>query len=223
MTATSLEKLSPRNNYDLIGHNEIINFILNCYKKKRLHQAYLFSGNEGIGKATFAYSFSRLLLSDTSLDSFSVNKNEKVSRLIESNTHPDLLVIEPNIEKKDRFISIDQARKCSEFFNHTPSISKWRVCIIDSIDFMDISTSNTILKILEEPPSYCIFLIIAQKVDAVIGTIRSRCVEIRFKDIEEDILIRKLKLLRPELLDSEILSLVNLSDGSFGALNNLIE
>ena len=163
------------------------------------------------------------MLSDASLDSFSVNKNEKVSRLIESNTHPDLLVIEPNIEKKDRFISIDQARKCSEFFNHTPSISKWRVCIIDSIDFMDISTSNTILKILEEPPSYCIFLIIAQKVDAVIGTIRSRCVEIRFKDIEEDILIRKLKLLRPELLDSEILSLVNLSDGSFGALNNLIE
>ena len=223
MTATSLEKLSPRNNYDLIGHNENINFILNCYKKKRLHQAYLFSGNEGIGKATFAYSFARFLLSDASLDSFSVNKNEKVSRLIESNTHPDLLVIEPNIEKKDRFISIDQARKCSEFFNHTPSISKWRVCIIDSIDFMDISTSNTILKILEEPPSYCIFLIIAQKVDAVIGTIRSRCVEIRFKDIEEDILIRKLKLLRPELLDSEILSLVNLSDGSFGALNNLIE
>ena len=223
MTATSLEKLSPRNNYDLIGHNENINFILNCYKKKRLHQAYLFSGNEGIGKATFAYSFARFLLSDASLDSFSVNKNEKVSRLIESNTHPDLLVIEPNIEKKDRFISIDQARKCSEFFNHTPSISKWRVCIIDSIDFMDISTSNTILKILEEPPSYCIFLIIAQKVDAVIETIRSRCVEVRFKDIEEDILIRKLKLLRPELLDSEILSLVNLSDGSFGALNNLIE
>lgn len=223
MTATSLEKLSPRTNYDLIGHNENINFILNCYKKKRLHQAYLFSGNEGIGKATFAYSFARFLLSDTSLDSFNVNKNEKVSRLIESNTHPDLLVIEPNIEKKDRFISIDQARKCSEFFNHTPSISKWRVCIIDSIDFMDISTSNTILKILEEPPSYCIFLIIAQKVDAVIETIRSRCVELRFKDIEEDILIRKLKLLRPELLDSEILSLVNLSDGSFGALNNLIE
>ena len=187
MTATSLEKLSPRTNYDLIGHNENINFILNCYKKKRLHQAYLFSGNEGIGKATFAYSFSRFLLSDASLDSFSVNKNDKVSRLIESNTHPDLLVIEPNKEKKDRFISIDQARKCSEFFNHTPSISKWRVCIIDSIDFMDISTSNTILKILEEPPSYCIFLIIAQKVDAVIGTIRSRCVEIRFKDIEEDI------------------------------------
>ena len=223
MNVTSLEKLSPRANYDLIGHKENINFILNCYKKKRLHQAYLFSGNEGIGKATFAYSFTRFLLSDSNLDNLSVNKNEKSSRLIESNTHPDLLVIEPNIEKKDRFISIDQARKCSEFFNHTPSISKWRVCIIDSIDFMDISTSNTILKILEEPPSYCIFLIIAQKVDVVIDTIRSRCVELRFKDIEDDILISKLKLLRPELLDSEIFNLVNLSDGSIGNLNNLIE
>lgn len=106
MTATSLEKLSPRTNYDLIGHNENINFILNCYKKKRLHQAYLFSGNEGIGKATFAYSFARFLFSDTSLDSFNVNKNEKVSRLIESNTHPDLLVIEPNIEKKTDLLAL---------------------------------------------------------------------------------------------------------------------
>ena len=68
MSVTSLEKLSPRANYDLIGHKENINFILNCYKKKRLHQAYLFSGNEGIGKATFAYSFARFLLSDSNLD-----------------------------------------------------------------------------------------------------------------------------------------------------------
>ena len=223
MSVALLEKLKPRANYDLFGHNEKINFILNSYKKKRLHQAYLFSGNEGIGKATFAYSFARFLLSNIDLDSFDIDKNNKACRLIESNTHPDLLVIEPNTEKKDRFISIDQARKCSEFFSHTPSISKWRVCIIDSIDFMDISTSNTILKILEEPPSYCVFLIIAQKVDAVIETIRSRCVELRFKDIEKDALVRELKLLRPELLDSEILSLVNLSEGSIGNLNNLIE
>ena len=188
MSVALLEKLKPRANYDLFGHNEKINFILNSYKKKRLHQAYLFSGNEGIGKATFAYSFARFLLSNIDLDSFDIDKNNKACRLIESNTHPDLLVIEPNTEKKDRFISIDQARKCSEFFSHTPSISKWRVCIIDSIDFMDISTSNTILKILEEPPSYCVFLIIAQKVDAVIETIRSRCVELRFKDIEKLIL-----------------------------------
>ena len=54
MSVALLEKLKPRANYDLFGHNEKINFILNSYKKKRLHQAYLFSGNEGIGKATFA-------------------------------------------------------------------------------------------------------------------------------------------------------------------------
>ena len=72
--------------------------LLNSYKKKRLHQAYLFSGNEGIGKATFAYSFARFLLSNIDLDSFDIDKNNKACRLIESNTHPDLLVIEPNTE-----------------------------------------------------------------------------------------------------------------------------
>ena len=101
MSVALLEKLKPRANYDLFGHNEKINFILNSYKKKRLHQAYLFSGNEGIGKATFAYSFARFLLSNIDLDSFNIDKNNKACRLIESNTHPDLLVIEPNTEKRE--------------------------------------------------------------------------------------------------------------------------
>ena len=79
MSVALLEKLKPRANYDLFGHNEKINFILNSYKKKRLHQAYLFSGNEGIGKATFAYSFARFLLSNIDLDSFDIDKNNRIS------------------------------------------------------------------------------------------------------------------------------------------------
>ena len=222
MDSDFLEKLHPRANYDLIGHNDNINFILNSFKRNRLHQAYLLSGSEGIGKATFAYSFARFLLSASS-SNFICDKNHKVCKLIESNTHPDLLVIEPNLDKKDRFISAKQIRKCSEFFSHTPSMSKWRVCIIDSIDFMEISTSNTILKVLEEPPSYCLFIIIAQKVDSVIETIQSRCVELKFKDIGDDILKNKLKLLKPELLGLEIDNLISLSEGSIGKLNDLVE
>ena len=223
MNVDFLETIDPKSNYDLISHEENIDFILKSYKKERLHQAYIFSGTEGIGKATFAYSLARFLLSDLNLDGFTLDRSHKVSKLIESNTHPDLLIIEPTSNKKDRFISIDQARRCSDFFSHTPSMSKWRICIIDSIDFMDINSSNTILKILEEPPSYCLFMIIAQKIDSVIDTIRSRCIELKFKDINNDIITKKLKLLKPELLDSEVSSFVNLSEGSIGKLNDLVK
>ena len=223
MSFEFLDTINPRANYDLMGHDRNIDFILSSYKRKRLHQAYILSGNEGVGKATFAYSFSRILLSGSGSNNFTVDKNLKTCKLIEANTHPDLLILEPLNGQRDRFISIEQARKCSEFFNHTPSISDWRVCIIDSIDFMDISTSNTILKILEEPPSHCIFLIISQKIDSVIETIISRCIEIKFQDLNRGVVLNKVKLLKPELLESEVGNLVNLSEGSLGKMTKLLE
>jgi hypothetical protein len=88
---------------------------------------------------------------------------------------------------------------------------------------MDISTSNTILKILEEPPSHCIFLIISQKIDSVIETIISRCVEIKFQDLNRGVVLNKVKLLKPELLESEVGNLVNLSEGSLGKMTKLLE
>ena len=171
--------IKPRSNYSVKGHKENISYLTNSFLKNSLHHAYIFSGDKGIGKATFAYAFSRKLLANDKTKDFDVFNNDKVNKLIEANSHPDLLVIEPEENNKKSFISIEQIRKCSQFFSQTSSMNKWRICILDSIDFIDVSSTNTILKILEEPPSNCLFLIISHNIGMVLDTIKSRCLELR--------------------------------------------
>ena len=213
---------TSRSNYSIKGHKENISFLMNSFLKNTLHHAYIFSGDKGIGKATFAYAFSRKLLANDKTKNFDVFENYKVNKLIEANSHPDLLVIEPDKNDKNLFISVEQIRKCSQFFSQTASMNKWRICILDSIDFMDISSTNTILKILEEPPSNCLFLIISHNIEMVLETIKSRCLELRFQNLSDKIMIDRIKLLKPNILKNELDGLLVNANGSFGRLENLL-
>ena len=212
----------PRSNYSIKGHKENISYLTNSFLKNSLHHAYIFSGDKGVGKATFAYAFSRKLLANDKTNDFDVFNNDKVNKLIEANSHPDLLVIEPDENNKKSFISVEQIRKCSQFFSQTSSMSKWRICILDSIDFMDVSSTNTILKILEEPPSNCLFLIISHNIGMVLDTIKSRCLELRFQNLSDEIMIDRIKLLKPGILKNELDNLIINANGSFGRLENLL-
>ena len=214
--------IKPRSNYSVKGHKENISYLTNSFLKNSLHHAYIFSGDKGVGKATFAYAFSRKLLTNDKTKDFDTFNNNKINKLIEANSHPDLLVIEPEENSKKSFISIEQIRECSQFFSQTSSMSKWRICILDSIDFMDISSTNTILKILEEPPSNCLFLIISHNIGMVLDTIKSRCLELRFQNLSDEIMIDKIKLLKPNILKNELDNLIINANGSFGRLQNLL-
>ena len=214
--------IKPRSNYSVKGHKENIGYLTNSFLKNSLHHAYIFSGDKGVGKATFAYALSRKLLSDDKTKGFDIFNNDKVNKLIEANSHPDLLVIEPEENSTKSFISVEQIRKCSQFFSQTSSMNKWRICILDSIDFMDISSTNTILKILEEPPSNCLFLIISHNIGMVLDTIKSRCLELRFQNLSNEIMIERIKLLKPNILKNELDNLIINANGSFGRLENLL-
>ena len=214
--------VKPRSNYSVVGHKENISYLANSFLKNSLHHAYIFSGDKGIGKATFAYAFSRKLLANDKTKDFDVFSNDSVNKLIEANSHPDLLVIEPEENNNKSFISVEQIRKCSQFFSQTSSMSKWRICILDSIDFMDVSSTNTILKILEEPPSNCLFLIISHNIGMVLDTIKSRCLELRFQNLSDEIMIDRIKLLKPGILKNELDNLIINANGSFGRLENLL-
>ena len=221
MNEDLMDKVVPRLNYSILGHKKIIDYLLGSFLNNSMHHAYIFSGNKGIGKATLAFAIARKILSGSNSNDLSVDMNDKACKLIEANSHPDLLVIESEEPEKKNFISIDQVRKCSEFFNQTSSMSNWRICILDSIDFIDISSSNTILKILEEPPANCLFLIISHNIERVIDTIKSRCLELKFKNLMNEIMTEKIKLLKPNLLRNEIDKMLDMSDGSIGNLINL--
>lgn len=156
----------------------------------RLHHAWLLTGPEGVGKATFAYRAARRLLGarpDPGLGLLGSRMDDPVSRQVASRSHPDLLVLEREGEdgKPRKFIPVDDARRLPEFFAKAPASAPWRVAIIDAVDDMNINAANALLKTLEEPPERGLLFLVSHAPGGLIATIRSRCRRLAFPAWEE--------------------------------------
>jgi len=151
----------------------------------RLHHAWLITGPEGIGKASFAYRAARRLLGAAEAPAFGPlgsSPDDPVSRLVSAQSHPDLMVLERQVEggKLKRNISVDDARRLPEFFAKAPASAPFRVAIIDSADDLNINAANAVLKTLEEPPARGVLFMIAHSPGRLLATIRSRCRRLAF-------------------------------------------
>ena len=116
-----------RKTYNLVGHSDIEKFMLDSIKSRRIHHAYLLSGIEGIGKATFAHKVSRFILSNLYGDNMEIEKNNRTVNLINKDSHPDFMVLSKDSHNEKNVIEIKQVRKCIEFFSHTPILSKFKI------------------------------------------------------------------------------------------------
>jgi|TARA_B100001105_G_scaffold59659_1_gene45940 DNA polymerase-3 subunit delta' len=207
---------SPRETYNFIGNDRLVDFLVFSEENNRLHHAYLLSGDKGIGKATFAYNFARYLFNNKKNNFSKIDRDNKHSRLIESRSHPDLFVIEIDKESKKNKIDVNQVRECIDFFNYTTALCNYKICIIDSLDEMNLNAANAILKVLEEPPDNSLFLVISQSPKSLIPTIRSRCLELRFERLKDDLLFDYLKQTMPDIEGDSIKEVVKISQGSLG-------
>jgi DNA polymerase III subunit delta' len=139
----------------------------------RLHHAWLLTGPEGVGKATFAYRAARQLLGARGHDA-----EDPVVRQIAAQSHPDLLVLEREPGKKN--IPVDEARRLPEFFSKAPASAPYRVAIIDAADDLNANSANAVLKTLEEPPERGVLFLISHAPGRLLPTIRSRCRKLSF-------------------------------------------
>jgi DNA polymerase-3 subunit delta' len=151
----------------------------------RLHHAWLLTGPEGVGKATFAYRAARRLLgarADTAYGLLGSDPADPVSRQVASRSHPDLMVLELASDdgKPRKYIPVDDARKLPEFFSKAPASAPYRVAIVDAADDMNINAANALLKTLEEPPERGVLFLISHAPGGLIATIRSRCRRLAF-------------------------------------------
>ena len=216
MDSKSENNPSPRETYNFIGNDRLVDFLVFSEENNRLHHAYLLSGDKGIGKATFAYNFARYLFNNKKNNFSKIDRDNKHCRLIESRSHPDLFVIEIDKEAKKNKIDVNQIRECIDFFNYTTAVCNYKICIIDSLDDMNLNSANAILKVLEEPPDNSLFLIISQSPKSIIPTIRSRCLELKFERLKNDLLFDYLKQTMPDIEVDSIKEVVKISQGSLG-------
>lgn len=168
----------------IIGNKRIQLELINSIENKNVSHSYMFVGIEGIGKQLIAKEFAKglLCISETEI---CCNKCKSCIEFNSSN-NPDFLLIEPD----GNSIKIEQIRYLQRKIQEKPIISEKKVYIINDAEKMTVEAQNCLLKTLEEPPEYAIIILIVSNDNAILSTIKSRCMKIVFKAIEPELIKR---------------------------------
>jgi DNA polymerase-3 subunit delta' len=146
-------------------------------------------------------------------------EDHRIARLIVAGSHPDFRWLE-RLEKDKgglaRNISVDQVRSLGDLLAVTPSMSAWRAIVIDSVDDLEASAANALLKMLEEPPANTLFFLVSHNPGRLLPTIRSRCRRLDFSKLPDDAMTSLLIRSLPETNSTEIERLVEFANGSIG-------
>lgn len=220
-----MSDITPKNATELFGHESVQAQWLHDFAAGKLAHGIIISGGRGIGKATLAYRFARMLLSGR--NDFDLSSDDPIFHRISAGSHTDLLVIEREFdEKKEEFkneISVEQARGIADFLSLTPAEGKWRVVIIDSADALNTNAANAILKILEEPPAQAILLLVSHNPGRLLPTIRSRCRMLKLAPLSAEDFTRTIRHVAPDTDYAELRGLQILSGGAPGVALELKE
>jgi DNA polymerase-3 subunit delta' len=209
----------------LIGQGTVLARAARALRGGRPPQAWLISGPPGIGKATLAYRIARYLLAygarDTGAEDLSVPANDPASLQVAAGSHPGLLVLKrglnPDTGKMMSVLSVTEIRRLAGFFGMTSGAGGWRVAIVDTADDMNDNAANALLKLLEEPPSRAMLLLLSNTPGRLLPTIRSRCRRLELRPLDAAPLEQELARLLPDTGVAERVALARLSAGSIGA------
>ncbi len=219
------------------GHDSTIAAFMAAMRGSRNHHGWLFSGPEGVGKASFAVIAARRLLAESADPTLGehgidLSDNHPTAALMDAWSHPDFILIDrlpkdPKVADKPRIewaaneelrrsIRVDQIRSLNRRFAVHPTFSSRRIVILDGAEHCEVSASNALLKMLEEPPQGTIFILITHAPGRLLPTIRSRCRTLRFSGLSDDAMTSALRAHLPSAAPDEIATLKQLGQGSPG-------
>lgn len=163
----------------IIGNDIIKEQLKKSINNNQISHSYLFVGIEGIGKKMLATELAKAILC---LNDNKYCNNCKSCVEFDGNNNPDFLYIEPD----GNSLKIEQIREMQKKVQEKPIISNKKVYIIDNADKMTVEAQNSLLKTLEEPPEYIIFILATTEPQKIPATIISRCQRFDFKSISHD-------------------------------------
>lgn len=226
------------------GHDGQERSLIDALASGRMPHAWLLAGPEGLGKAGFARRAATFLIADgdwrarDGAGTLSIDANEQVARLVASEAHPEFIWVKREVPEakrpkdgspgKDediaRNITIGQVRTLLNRLRVRPGNARWRAVVIDSIDDLERSAANALLKTLEEPPAQTVFFLISHMPGRLLPTIRSRCRVLRFAPLDDATMRQVLQSRLSDASAADIEALIRVGRGSpgralmFGAL-----
>lgn len=194
MSYTALyRKWRPRTFEDVKGQDHIVTTLQNQIRSGRIGHAYLFCGTRGTGKTSVAKIFARAVNCEDPVDGSPCGECP-VCRQIAAGT--SLNVVEIDAASNN---GVENIREIREQVQYPPTEGKYRVYIIDEVHMLSVGAFNALLKTLEEPPSYVIFILATTEVHKIPITVLSRCQRYDFRRITVDTITDRLR----ELTEAE--------------------
>lgn len=165
---------------NVIGNLEVKDYLRKSIETNNILHSYLFLGTEGIGKLMLAKEFAKYILCLENSEDCKC----KSCVCYNGNNHPDYKIINETGET----IKIEQIRNLVEKVIEKPIVSNRKVYIINDSEKMTKEAQNCLLKTLEEPPEFVTIILISSNDNLLLNTIKSRCMQIKFKNIENQVL-----------------------------------
>ena len=205
-------KYRPQTFNDLIGQKVIVETILNSIKADKVPNAFLFTGIRGVGKTTIARIIAKSLNCLNDIDDQCKVKCENCDAITNS-SHID--VLEMDAASKT---GVDDVRDLIEFSKYGPTISKYKIFIIDEVHMLSKQAFNALLKTLEEPPEYLKFIFATTEIQKIPITVVSRCQRFDLPRIRSSELFQYIKRIsekeKGKVSDEALKLIVKISEGS---------
>ena len=194
MSYTALyRKFRPENFKDVKGQDHIVTTLKNQIAAKRVGPAYLFCGTRGTGKTSIAKLFAKTVNCETPIDGNPCGECASCKAIAAG---ASMNVMEIDAASNN---GVENIREIISDVSYSPANGRYKVYIIDEVHMLSIGAFNALLKTLEEPPSYCIFILATTEVHKIPITILSRCQRYDFKRITIDTITDRLQ----ELMETE--------------------
>lgn len=198
---------------DVVGHQNIIQYIGNAVTSDTVSHAYIFNGERGSGKKLLAKLFAMSLqCQNRDEDGDACGKCQSCKQAISGN-QPDIIRV---THEKPTTISVDDIREqVNNDIVIKPYSSRYKIYIIPEADMMSVQAQNALLKTIEEPPEYAVLILLTENAETLLPTIRSRCVMLKLRNIKDQ-LVKKYLMEQMEIPDYKADVCVAFAQGNMG-------